>query len=1037
MPGPLFSAAARMRDQTGVGTAGAIRNIRRVENQYQRSQRAMHRSTTMATGGFGKLNASYAGTVGLLGNMGGAGMGAAAGIGILTLAAKRSYDQFVSLNKEVRKSAGIAGGEIRQVSAELTQQAKEISTKWAKPLQQEAWATYQALSGAVTYSGLDPFMDATGRFVRAEFLEQFATGVDLLTTVTNSYGDAARNTGAVVDVLSETIKYGKVTAQQLAETMSTVTPLAAALEIPLTHVTAALAAMTSQGVNAAESTTYIRRFLIELSDTSSDASAEFERITGKTFKAYIAGGRSLSDAAGEIRQDAEAQGRSIDEYFGRVQASQAAMVLSSVAGTKRYQQSFLAISDSFGSAARKAWANMDASYVTVEALGAKFNVAMAGVGQGVGDVIDAMLGWTVQSADMRYASDLTTQALQDEESTVRQLAQAYADLEDAAPSGTRGAGTLTDQALRQIFEDLGIGGQSAGINAYDYAARTSGTFSGGGFWSGGGLPGSEGGSDSGNLLGLLSGGRMQRNRAWEDIEAELGRTFSVEAKRVIEEAAKSARDVLAATARQATFDATRAGFDFEGFEGQVMDAFMRDGIEGAKEILRVGLEDIMRVIMNEGVDLVAEVVRGFVRMGPGSGFPGMGVRTPLTYLKGAAGQFMTDYNQSAYRNQPSVQAAMGGGIGGLEAFGGYEAAKAAERRAHNIGGTWYERPEAAEQSRAVSEVVSELDRFRESIIETDAEQRSLAENLPSYEAALGSMSGEAESVARRAAELGLKFDDLTQAERDAIVEIDRRADADEAAADATQRLKDAAAAAAAELSKLRGVSSGYKFSASGAVTGRLSQSEQILNIIGKDHEKYGGAAYDVARLEAKLAAGRHKPGQAFKTGEFAGKTLDQALALSRARSTYSYVVREEEAQRAEQRRRDAAAAAAAAKRKAEEDARKAEAARVRADRIMGIRYERGDITADQRLSQLRNQQSAAASKYGKFSPEEHAIFTEIQRILTQIEENTADLDRFIEDLLGQSVTSATAPFDRSFQTRLGTEHVSHEMLRELRATLHG
>ena len=460
-----LSGRVRVEDHTDAGTRGIVRNIKRVENQYQASQRAINRTATVATGGMGKLNASYSTVIGTLGNFGPAGVAGAAGIGLVTLAGQRSYRQFVDLRTEIKKAAGIAGGSIKQTTDDLEQQAKDISVKWAQPLQQEAWATYQALSGAVQYGQLGSFMDASGRFVRAEFLSDFSAGVDLLTTVTNSYGDAARNTGRVVDVLSETIKYGKVTAQQLAETMSTVTPLAGSLGISLEQVTAGIAAMTSQGVNSAEATTYIRRFIIEVADTSSKAHEHFKRITGQGFTEYIKMGNTISDAAQEFRRDAEAQGRSIDEYFGRVQASQAALVLSSEAGAKRYQQSFDALSDSFGSASRKAWANMDESYVTVEALGAKFNATMSGIGAGIGDVIDAMLGWTVKSADMRYVSDLTTRALRDEESAVRQLADAYMDL----PSGDFGprlgggapeGSSISDRALWQLMNDLTTSGSA-------------------------------------------------------------------------------------------------------------------------------------------------------------------------------------------------------------------------------------------------------------------------------------------------------------------------------------------------------------------------------------------------------------------------------------------------------------------------------------------------------------------------------------------------------------------------------------------------
>ena len=47
--------------------------------------------------------------------------------------------------------------------------------------------------------------------------------------------------------------------------------------------------------------------------------------------------------------------------------------------------------------------------------------------------------------------------------------------------------------------------------------------------------------------------------------------------------------------------------------------------------------------------------------------------------------------------------------------------------------------------------------------------------------------------------------------------------------------------------------------------------------------QYGDPRYDMKRLTGKLEAGRHKADQKFKTGEFAGKTLQEALDFTEAR----------------------------------------------------------------------------------------------------------------------------------------------------------
>jgi len=118
-------------------------------------------------------------------------------------------------------------------------------------------ALYQSFSsGAETMDEAMQITVDSAKFAKAGVMDT-ATAVDVLTTAQNAYGKENMSTAAASDIFFTTIKKGKITGEELATSIGTSIPLFASMGIPLEELSSGMAAMTKQGVNAANSTTQL------------------------------------------------------------------------------------------------------------------------------------------------------------------------------------------------------------------------------------------------------------------------------------------------------------------------------------------------------------------------------------------------------------------------------------------------------------------------------------------------------------------------------------------------------------------------------------------------------------------------------------------------------------------------------------------------------------------------------------------------------------------------------------------------------------
>lgn len=229
---------------------------------------------------------------------------------------------------------------------QLKKQILQLSNETGKGSTELAEAAYQALSASVETKDVMGFLgDATG-LAKAGFLET-ADAVDVLTTIINAYGYSASDANMIANQLIQTQNDGKTTVNELAQAMGQVIPTASALNIPLEQLNAAYVSLTKQGINTANSTTYLNGMFTELADGGSTVSEILQNKTGKTFGQLMKDGYTLGDVMQILNDSVDGDSEAFLNLWGNTRAGKGALALLN-GGVEEFNAEALQMANSTG-----------------------------------------------------------------------------------------------------------------------------------------------------------------------------------------------------------------------------------------------------------------------------------------------------------------------------------------------------------------------------------------------------------------------------------------------------------------------------------------------------------------------------------------------------------------------------------------------------------------------------------------------------------------------------------------------------------------
>lgn len=239
-------------------------------------------------------------------------------------------------------------------------------------------ATYQAFSsGATDAADAINITTQAAKFGKAALTDTF-TAVDVLTTATNAYGKETVSAGQASDIFFKTIQRGKLTGQQLASTIGSSIPLFASTGIKLEELGASMAAMTLQGVNAAEATTQLNAIINSFLKPTDDLTKSMKAMGYESGSAFLKA-EGLTGALKLLQDISKGDAAELSKLLPNVRALRGAMALSGEGG-----KAFADILNDMSSAAGvtdKAFKKQEKTFDTLKNQGEKLLIVAGNVGK--------------------------------------------------------------------------------------------------------------------------------------------------------------------------------------------------------------------------------------------------------------------------------------------------------------------------------------------------------------------------------------------------------------------------------------------------------------------------------------------------------------------------------------------------------------------------------------------------------------------------------------------------------------------------------
>jgi TP901 family phage tail tape measure protein len=321
-------SAVRMRDE--VQTAAA-RNAQRQAQQIGRAEAQLAAARS--------AQAARTAKNGLL-------IGAALGVGVA---------QAISLERAMANVLTIS----QQITSEnvgaFTDQIVEVSTELPQTADQLADGLYQIVSSGFDGADAMEILQVSARGASAG-LTMTETAARAVLGVLNAYGLSASDASDVMDVMFQTVNYGVISFEELAQQLGDVVPMAAAAGVGFDDMSAALAAITLTGIPAAEAVTALNMLLTRVMKPTQDLKQAVKDL-GYESAASAVEQDGLYVVVNKLNGAAGNTAEGISNMWKDIRATRAALALAS-AGGENYANTYAGIANevSRAEATQKAYA---------------------------------------------------------------------------------------------------------------------------------------------------------------------------------------------------------------------------------------------------------------------------------------------------------------------------------------------------------------------------------------------------------------------------------------------------------------------------------------------------------------------------------------------------------------------------------------------------------------------------------------------------------------------------------------------------------
>ena len=322
---------------------------------------------------------------------------AVAGVAVGVAAIVKGTAAFVDFERSMNEVFTLIPGTSKEAMDAMTQDVKNFSREFGVLPDRVVPALYQALSAGVPKDNVFEFLEVAQKAAKGGVTD-LTVSVNGISSVINAYGADVLSATDASDLMFTAVRLGKTSFEEMSASLFQVTPTAAALGVQFGDVTAALASMTAQGVPTSVATTQLRQLFVELSKEGTKTSDVFSKISGKSFKEFIAGGGNTQQALAMLEKHAGQTNVGINDLFGSVEAGSAALSLTGK-GTETFVNNLAAMGGASG-ATDAAFEQMNTGLGPVidrfKALGA---VILLEIGGKIAPVLEKLANYIEENGD--------------------------------------------------------------------------------------------------------------------------------------------------------------------------------------------------------------------------------------------------------------------------------------------------------------------------------------------------------------------------------------------------------------------------------------------------------------------------------------------------------------------------------------------------------------------------------------------------------------------------------------------------------------
>lgn len=260
-------------------------------------------------------------------------------------------------------------GDILALSGETTKSPKEL-----------AEALYFITSSGIPASAAMDVLKQSAKAAAAG-LGETANVADVVTSAMNAYGHDVLSAAKATDIITASVREGKGEATDFAQSIGRVLPIAANLGVTFQQVGAATAALTLNGLDAAEATTALRQVLATILSPTKEAK---EALAGMGLSAdglrKQISEKGLLPTLKTFAEAAEGDAEATDAFFGNIRALTGFLSITG-ANLSKTEQIFKKLENTTGDT-NKAFAafrkTTQATFDVVKATGKQLGIAIGG-----------------------------------------------------------------------------------------------------------------------------------------------------------------------------------------------------------------------------------------------------------------------------------------------------------------------------------------------------------------------------------------------------------------------------------------------------------------------------------------------------------------------------------------------------------------------------------------------------------------------------------------------------------------------------------